>query len=99
VPWSTQINKMIRGGVGVNYLAIIHSPVSGRILFYSFNAASNVTSLTSSHISDANLNQAVDICLRDDGNFPPRTGYIRIGAGQGQDVIRTDLTVTAGTCA
>lgn len=99
VPWSTQINRMTRGAVGVNYLAIIRSPVSERILFYSFNAGSNLTSLTSSHITDANLNQAVDICLRDDGNFTPRTGYVRIGTGQGQDVIRTDLTTTAGTCS
>lgn len=99
VPWSTQINKMTQGGVDVRYLAIIRSPVSERVLFYSFNASPGLTTLTNQHITDANLNQTVNICLLDNGGLTARTGYVRIGTGQGQDAIRTDLTSTSGVCA
>jgi type II secretory pathway pseudopilin PulG len=98
IPWSTQINTMKSNGVDVNYLAIIRSPVSERVLLYSFQGAANLTSLTNLLIKDSNLNQPVDVCLRDSGIILGRVGYVRIGAGQGQDVMRTDLTATTGTC-
>lgn len=99
VPWSTQINKITQGTLGVNYLAIIRSPVSERVLFYSFGAGANRSSLDSDVIKTDNLNKEVAICLREDGTVLPRTGYIRIGQGQGQDIIRADLTSTSGDCA
>lgn len=98
VPWTVPFSKVTQGVVAVNSLAIIRSPVSERILFYSFQAPDNITVLTGSQISDANLNKAVNICLRDDSALIPRIGYVRIGVGQGQDIIRSDLTPTAGTC-
>jgi len=100
VPWSMEIDAMKRGSIDVNYLAIIRSPVSERILFYSFNGPDNLTTLTSSHISETNLNKAVDICLLDGSGFGgSRVGYVRIGAGQGQDIIKADLTNTSGACS
>lgn len=104
VPWATKINKMSSGVSNVNYLAIIRSPVSERVLFYSFQAGANLTSLnatptTSMLITDANLNRPVSVCLWDDGFVGGRAGYVKIGAGQGQDVIKSDLTSTSGTCA
>ena len=103
VPWSTKINKMSSGVSSVNYLAIIRSPVSERVLFYSFQAGANLTSLnatptSSSLITDANLNRPVSVCLWDDGFVGGRAGYVEIGTGQGQDVIKSDLTSTSGTC-
>lgn len=97
VPWSIAFNKVTQGVTPVNYLAIIKSPVSERILFYSFQGPANLSTLTASQISDSHLNQPVDICLRDD-NFRPRVGYIRIGTGQGQDIIRADLSPTGSVC-
>lgn len=99
VPWSVSFNKATQGAAAVNSLAIIRSPISERILFYSFQAPANINNLTSSEIKDANLNKPIDICLRDDNTFKPRVGYIKIGSGQGQDIIRADLSSVAGTCA
>lgn len=99
VPWSVELDTMRRGGTDVNYLAIVRSPASERILIYSFQGADNLTSLNSSHISNSTLNQAVNICLRDTSNMFARIGYIRIGAGQGQDVIKADLSTTSGACS
>lgn len=96
VPWSINFNKVTQGVTVVNTLAIIHSPVSERILFYSFQAPANINVLTSNEIKDANLNKPVDICLRDDTRA--RIGYVRIGSGQGQDVVRTDLSPTGSAC-
>lgn len=96
VPWSTNFNKVTQGATVVNSLAIIRSPISERILFYSFQAPANINNLTSNEIKDANLNKAVNICMRDDTRA--RIGYVRIGSGQGQDIVRTDLSSTAGTC-
>lgn len=96
VPWSIDFNKVTQGATAVNSLAIIRSPISERILFYSFQAPANINVLTATQIRDANLNRAVDICLRDDTRN--RIAYVKIGTGQGQDIIRSDLSPTAGTC-
>lgn len=98
VPWSVAFNKVTQGVTPVNYLAIIKSPVSERILFYSFQGPANISALTAAQIRDSNLNKPVDICLRDNNNLSPRIGYVRIGTGQGQDIIRADLSSTGSVC-
>jgi len=98
VPWSTKINKMTNSNASAKYIAIVRSPVSERVLFYSFDGGSGLQNLDSAVITNNNLNKPVTICLLDDGLIDGRVGYIRIGSGQGQDIIRSDLTSTTGTC-
>jgi Tfp pilus assembly protein FimT len=98
VPWTIEIDRMTTSGLSVNHVAMIRSPISERILLYSFQAPSNPT-LDSSRISEANLNRPIDVCFLDGGGINARAGFIRIGAGQGQDVIRKDLSTNPGSCS
>lgn len=106
VPWdigvvSTKLpTSAASGSTG---LAIIRSPASGNILYYT---EENITSpeplLDNNFINTLNLNRNVIVCFADSGNS--RVGRINIGDGgvsstrsQGQEIIQTDLATT-GAC-
>lgn len=101
IPWSIGINKMTRDnaatGAQVNSLFIVRSPVSGKILVYAANSGAQPSQAdVESFFNTSALNRSVYICLRDDTSR--RTGYVNVGAGQGQELIQTDLTRTSGSC-
>lgn len=84
-------------------LAIIRSPASGNILYYTEENISSVEPLLNNvFINDLNLNRKVTICFADSGKS--RVGRISIGGSgvgitrsQGQEIIQTDLANT-GAC-
>lgn len=95
VPWGMGlVNTTLPSGVSQSTgLAIIRSPASGNILYYT---QSNVLSAEPTlSIVDANLSKSAVLCFADDGGA--RVGRINIATGQGQEVIQTDLANT-GSC-
>lgn len=95
-PWSTGFGS-IRNAAGspVDSVAIIKSPDTGKMMIYNLsvpNEDDNVNLMFSAN----NLNQAVNVCVETSGTLARRSGYIRVAAGQGQDVIKMDLE--AGSC-
>lgn len=91
IPWNIQaVNTTLPSGTfGSAGLAIIRSPASGEILYYTQgNVTATEPTLDRSFIRDANLNKHVVVCFTDGGS---RFGRINVGDGQGQEIIQTDL--------
>lgn len=78
-------------------LAIVRSPVSGNIMYYAFPAiAGQPTQDIEANLTSIYLNKKATLCLSD-GNS--REGTIAFSPGKGQDVISTDLSITAESCS
>ncbi len=98
IPWGIELvnTKLYNGVSNKTGFAIIRSPASGSILYY---VAKDVTTaepaLDNSIINDSNLNKDAELCFED--NSSSRVGRIKIGSGQGQEVVQTDLANT-GAC-
>jgi type II secretory pathway pseudopilin PulG len=98
-PWTLPYADMNRAdGSPVGAIAIIRSPITGHMLLYSFPYSFTATNLSTVEINQANLANEVKLCMKSDDFIGSRVGYIRILRGQGQDVIKADLTATGGTC-
>lgn len=100
VPWGIRVveTRLPSGVFAATGFAIIRSPASGNIVFYAFQTTPGAPepALTNALISSNRMNQNVDVCLADSSSG--RYGHIKVEAGQGQEVIQTDLSSTAGAC-
>ncbi len=97
-PWGSTYDRMVDGSsANVNSLAIMRSPESGRMLIYS-QLVTSPTGAVNVTFQENQLNQKVDLCLHTDETIGGRIAYINIAAGQGQNVIQSNLNTTGGTC-
>lgn len=101
IPWSIAItrSKTPSQTPSTLGLAIVRSPVSGNVMYYTFPAVTgNPSPSLSGTLTTNNLNQNVTICFADE-SFAPRRGNVVFAPGKGQEVISTDLSATAGDCS
>lgn len=103
VPWQIGVvnSKVTRGSTTTPYpalgFAIIRSPASGNVLYYSFGpVVSAEPVLTPGLIHTDNLAKQVDICFSSDDSR--RFGIVTVESGQGQEVIRSNLSSPEVDC-
>lgn len=99
VPWSIAVTGSSVSSTSPLGLAIIRSPVSGNVMYYTFPTSSGTPSPNNvqSSLTLANRNRQVTVCFEGEGLIG-RRGNVVFDAGKGQDVISADLSTGAGAC-